>query len=156
MTTACIWANLPGSNIEIFSKVIAGQYPNYGRVIPSTHESMITFDRAEMTAAVQRVMLIAEDDVNRVVFSHAGMFLELSSNGLGQNAHEEVGYSAEGEPPTIAFNGKYFLSALATFEGENVQMEFGDTPLKPVALFDMAGEERDPSLLVVLMPMKIV
>lgn len=157
MTPRCIWVSLPGYSIEIFSKVIEGQYPNYQRVVPAHHESMITFDREEMRAAVSRVMLVAEDDANRVVFSPAGMFLELSAHsGGGQAAREEVGYSAEGEPPTIAFNGKYFLSALATLQGANAQLEFGNTPLKPGVLYDMAGEDRDPSLLVVLMPMQII
>ncbi len=154
----CCWVTLPEANIEIYSKVLEGQYPNYGRVIPATHDITLTFNREELENAIERVMLVAEEDANRVVLDATGMFAELTGKSTsGQIAREEVAVTVDGavkEP--IAWNGKYWLSALATCKGENVQMELNESPLKPGVMFDMAGEERDASLTIVLMPMQVI
>lgn len=152
-----IWASIPEANIEIYSRLIAQQYPNYQRVIPSSQISAIRFDREEMISAVERVMLVAEDNSNRVIFESDGMFLRVWAESVTDKAQEEVTYSPERAemPKQVGVNGKYLLSCLNSFRGKEAQMEFS-TELRPVTAYDMTAEGKDEVLTVALMPMQIV
>lgn len=152
-----IWASIPEANIEIYSRLIAQQYPNYQRVIPSSQISAIRFDREEMISAVERVMLVAEDNSNKVIFEPEGMFLKAWSESATDKAQEEVTYSAERAemPKQVGINGKYLLACLNSFRGKEAQMEFS-TELRPVTAYDMTAEGKDEVLTVALMPMQIV
>lgn len=148
----CIWTSLSNAAVEVYSKTLAGQYPNYQRIIPSSHTSMISFSVQEMKDAAERAMLVAIDNLNRLTLSPSGMFLEITAHAVGQTAREEIVCSMEAEPPQFIMNGKYLLDSLNSLKGETAQIELMDA-LKPTVLFDTTGTERDASLLVILMPM---
>lgn len=52
--------------LEVMSKVIAGQYPDYQRVIPSSGSTVVVVDCQQLLSSVRRTSLCAES-INRVV-----------------------------------------------------------------------------------------
>ncbi len=119
--------------IDLVSRLIDGQFPNYQQVLPSSHSTRAVVERQELLNAVRLSALIASSSANVVK-------LRLDSDG--QNAltigaaadigetEGEVEASVEGSPVTIAFNARYLHEALQNVDAEQLALEFTG-PLSP-------------------------
>lgn len=136
----------------LWSRLIEGQFPNYEKVIPSSWDKKLTVDRGTLQDALRRVIIVAREDANRVIFRTEDDILSLNadSQDVG-SAHEETPVQLEGEPIEIAFNGRYLLQALEVLDSEQVQIELTGAlnpgVIRPV---DESG------YVYVLMPMQII
>jgi DNA polymerase-3 subunit beta len=135
----------------IQSRLIEGQYPNWERVIPASHDKVLVISVDELRAAAKRVAVVAREDGNKVIMdgSADGLTLLAKSQVVGQ-AQEDLGVRFDGEPITIGFNSRYLLQAMEVIESEEVRLELkeSDNPgvLKPV------GRE---NYICLLMPMGV-
>ncbi len=138
--------------VTLWSRLIEGQFPNYEKVIPSSCDKKLIVDRETLQDALRRVIVVAREDANRVIFRTEGDVLSLNadSQDVG-SAHEETPVQLEGEPIEIAFNGRYLLQALEVLDSEQVQIELTGAlnpgVIRPV---DESG------YVYVLMPMQII
>ncbi len=139
-------------HVTLWSRLIEGQFPNYEKVIPSSWDKKLTIDRETLQDALRRVIVVAREDANRVIFRTEGETLSLNadSQDVG-SAHEETPVQLEGEDIEIAFNGRYLLQALEILHSEQVQIELTGA-LNPgvVRPVDESG------YVYVLMPMQII
>ncbi|MDQ3870803.1 MAG: DNA polymerase III subunit beta [Chloroflexota bacterium] len=122
--------------IDLVSRLIDGQFPNYQQVLPASHSTRAVVERQELLNAVRLSALIASSSANVVK-------LRLESDG--QNAltigaaadigetEGEVEAAVEGSPVTIAFNARYLHEALQNVEAEQLALEFTG-PLSPGVL----------------------
>ncbi len=156
---------LPGEDeVEIVSRLIEGQFPNYQRVIPADFQKKLTISVQPLLRAVRRAQIVARENANRVIVRTDGdkLILTAESQMVG-NAYEEIEVEREGEDVEIAFNAKYLLDVLNVLDAETLHLELTE-PLKPGLLRPVpnATTEEDklnplPSdYLCVLMPMQIV
>ena len=156
---------LPGeTKIQIISRLIEGQFPNYQRVIPAAHQKKLTVDVDALLRAVRRASIVARENAHRIVFRTVEDKLVLTAESqMVGNAREEVEVEREGEDVEIAFNAKYLLDVLNVLDSEKLQLELTE-PLKPgvvrpVSLLDTV-DNGDAAIgegyLCVLMPMQIV
>lgn len=131
------------------SRLIDGQYPNWERVIPSTHDKLITVALEDLQRAVRRVGIVAREDGNKVILDIAADYAVLSaqSHEVGR-AEEEVTIRLEGEPMKIAFNTRFLNQVLEILESKDITIELreSDNPgvIKPVG---------DDTYLYLVMPM---
>ncbi len=135
----------------ILTKLLTGEYPDYGRVIPESSESRLALHREELISLLRQISLFTADASHSVRFSFGDGELKLSANtsdvGEGR-VSMPVNYS--GERIDIAFNPSFFIDILRHCEGETVDLEVTDA-FNPGKIQDPESDES----LYVLMPMRL-
>jgi DNA polymerase-3 subunit beta len=129
--------------IDLVSRLIDGQFPNYQQVLPQSHTTRAVLDREELLRAVRPAALIAHESANIVK-------LQLSANGdagITVSANAEIGdhvgqveAAVEGDGTTIAFNARYLADVLTNVEAEQFALELNG-PLSP-GVFKPVGDDR--------------
>lgn len=138
----------------LVTRLIEGTFPNYERVIPTSHDRKLTLETGEFARAVKRAAIVARDNANRVVLETEGAQLVLSSeSGTVGSAREEIEVAREGDDIQIAFNARYLQDVLAVMETEGVVLELSE-PLRPGILRPIGDGADD--YLCVLMPMQVI
>jgi DNA polymerase-3 subunit beta len=129
--------------IDLVSRLIDGQFPNYQQVLPQSHTTRAVLDREELLRAVRPAALIAHESANIVK-------LQIESNGhagITVSANAEVGdhvgqveAAVEGDGTTIAFNARYLADVLTNVDAEQFALELNG-PLSP-GVFKPVGDDR--------------
>ena len=118
---------MSAGDFVIVAKVVAGQYPDYARTIPTTHKSLLTIDRDALVEAVARLAMVSPDKVRSVRFDLKRDMLRVSVTSPEHGeAVDEVPCEYEGEPLTIGFNSKYLRDALGALDVDHVEFSLGD------------------------------
>jgi DNA polymerase-3 subunit beta len=144
-------AETPHPQIQLVSRLIEGEFPNYQEIIPKKYDTQVVLPRNEFINQIKLASLfsgkISEIKVkidpkqNRVVF--------LSQNSdLGDYQSFLTG-KVEGKPCEISFNHRFLLDGLLNIKNSEIvlQLTGGEGPgvLKP---------KGDPSYLYLVMPIK--
>jgi DNA polymerase-3 subunit beta len=114
-------------NRLMFSRMLTGQFPNYEAVLPKENNRALTLNREEITAAIRRVALLADDKSRAIKLLLSSNKLEISSSNveLGE-AQETIETIYSSGPMQIGFNCQYLLDFLAVTEDDSVSFEFKD------------------------------
>jgi DNA polymerase III subunit beta len=128
--------------IDLVSRLIDGQFPNYQQVLPQSHTTRAILDREELLRAVRPAALIAHESANIVK-------LQISANGeagITVSANAEIGdhvgqveAAVEGDGTTIAFNARYLADVLTNVDAEQFALELNG-PLSP-GVFKPVGDD---------------
>jgi DNA polymerase-3 subunit beta len=128
--------------VDVVSRLIDGQFPNYQQVIPAGHRTRAVVDREELAKAVRLAALIAISSAN-IVKLHVG---EEGDAGVTVSANAEVGdnegrveAAVEGDGTTIAFNARYLSDVLQNVSAEQFAIELNG-PLSP-GVFRPVGDD---------------
>lgn len=99
--------------------LIAEQYPNYRKVIPTEWQGTIAFNKEVVLHALRRMGVLASDDSNGVIISLQGDLMTLSSANqeLGE-AKEELEVKYDGPDVDMNFNVNYLIAAIEVVKGE--------------------------------------
>lgn len=140
------------NGVEIVSRLIEGQFPNFERIIPTDHEKKLTIPTDVFLMSVKRASILARENSNRITIKTAGdqMIVTAESGEVGK-AYEEFEIVKEGEDIEIVFNVKYLLDFLGAAGSEGVFLELKG-PLE-TAIMRPVGKD---DYLYVLMPMHLV
>jgi DNA polymerase-3 subunit beta len=129
--------------IDLVTRLIDGQYPNYQSVLPATHATRAVLDRDELLRAVRPAALIAHESANIVKL---GVGLE-GDPAITVSANAEVGdhigrveAAVEGDGTTIAFNARFLADVLTNVDAEQFALELNG-PLSP-GVFRPIGDDR--------------
>ena len=119
--------------IDLISRLIDGQFPNYQQVIPKSYTTRAVVDRDQLLKAVRLASLIASSSAN-IVKLHVGKDAE---TGLTVSAAADVGDNksdveaqVEGDGTTIAFTARYLIDVLANVGAVQFSIELNG-PLSP-------------------------
>jgi DNA polymerase III subunit beta len=128
--------------IDLVSRLIDGQFPNYQQVLPAGHTSRATVDRNELLRAVRPAALIASSSANIVKLQVGGD----EDRGVTVSATAEVGdytgqveAQVEGDGTTIAFNARYLNDVLSNVAADRFAIELNG-PLSP-GVFRPVGDD---------------
>ncbi len=138
-------------DIELVTRLIEGNYPDYRKLIPSEFASTAKLKRADLTNITKVSSLFARESAGSVTIhldaDNAQVSIRSVASQLGENtsaASAEV--TSEG---TITLNSRYILDALHALNGDDVTFSFNGK-LEPTVLADpKAGD-----YLHVIMPLK--
>lgn len=133
----------------ITTRLVEGQYPEYGAIIPKDFSTTIILNRAQFLAALKAVSVFARG-VSGVEFVYADASVTLAAKS--QDAGEgtvEVPAAVEGTPDTILFNHKYLLDVLQYLTTENIEIKLNN-PGSPVIF---RGKD-EPGYTYLVMPIK--
>lgn len=114
-------------NIQLISKVIDGKFPDYNRVIPTTHTNILTANRLPLQQALQRAAILSNEKFRgvRLVLSQNELKI-VCNNNEQEEAQDEIEVDYQGDPLDIGFNVSYLLDALNHLNTEKIHCHFGD------------------------------
>ncbi len=139
------------SGIEIVSKIVEGKFPDYAKVIPTTHKNRVTLDRAQLAQSLNRAAILSNEKIRgvRLVFTKDALSI-ICTNNEQEEAEEGLAVEYDGDPLDIGFNISYLLDVLNHVDSPTVSMTMGDS--NSSALIQMPGRE---DFKYVVMPMRI-
>ena len=128
--------------IDLVSRLIDGQFPNYQQVLPKSHTTRSVLDREELLKAVRLAALIASAAANIVklgvgVDGEAGVIVTAAAE-VGDN-EGRVEATVEGDGTTIAFNARYLVDVLQNVTVDQFALELNG-PLSP-GVFRPVGDD---------------
>jgi DNA polymerase-3 subunit beta len=129
--------------IDIVSRLIDGQFPNYQQVLPQSHTTRAVLDREELLRAVRPAALIAHESANIVklqVGANGNAGIVVSANAEIGDHVGEVEAAVEGDGTTIAFNARYLADVLTNVDAEQFAIELNG-PLSP-GVFRPIGDDQ--------------
>lgn len=141
--------------VQVFTRLIEGPYPNYEQVIPKDNDKTMVADKGALQGAVRRMAIVASDQTHRIRMSLGGPMLRFSveSPDLGA-ANEELPVEYDGEPLDIGFNAQYLLELLRYMPTDEVKMTF-KAPER-AATIQPLGNEDTPDYLCLVMPLRLL
>ncbi len=142
--------------IDLVSRLIDGQFPNYQQVLPQSHATRAELEREELLRAVRPAALIASSSANIVKLRIGPDGTSDSETGVTVTATADVGdyegaveAAVEGDGTTIAFNARYLADVLTNVDAERFAIELNG-PLSP-GVFRPVG---DDAYVHVVMPVR--
>lgn len=135
--------------VEMSSRLIAGEFPPYEKVIPTTKNITVTLDKEELVEAVKRASLFARDSANvvKLLINGSEVTVTAQSDQMG-GSQSVLDAEVEGEEVKIAFNARYLLEYLGVIKEERVKIET-EGELKP-AVFRLS----EAGFVHVIMPVR--
>ena len=137
--------------IQLVSKVVEGNYPNYRQVIPKEVGAKVRLEREKVLESVNRAALMTDDRNNtiRLNISKKTQNLEITAKSESGEAHEPISVKYEGPDVTIAFNPQYVTDPLKALTDDEIDFEFKDE-MSPGVLRGLKDD-----FLCVVMPQRI-
>jgi len=137
-------------DVQIVTRLIEGEFPNYRGLIPDSHPNALVVNRVAFLEAVRRVGIMARDATPvRLTMSADGLELVAITQDVGQG-RETVDAEYSGSDLTVAFNPEYLLDGLEVSPGDEVRLETVDS-LKPAVLRSVGNDH----FLYLLMPVRV-
>lgn len=124
--------------IQLVSRLIDGQYPDYQQIIPTSFQTKIIINRDELAKTIKIASLFSSkiSDVQLKVFPQKGIVEVFSQNAdIGEN-RAEIRAEGEGKEAQVSFNWRYLLDGLSNISSDKVlcglNNETAAAILKPV------------------------
>jgi DNA polymerase-3 subunit beta len=138
---------------ELICRILEGTFPDYERVIAKDNDRKVTFDRKNLSEAVQRVALLTGERARAVSLQiePERLLISAANPDLGEAA-EEVGCEYGGDEMRLGVNPDYLSHFLAAVDTEKVLFELKDENTQAIG-FPVEGN--DQRYLCVIMPMRI-
>jgi len=131
-------------NIELVSRLIEGQYPDYKQIIPQSNKTEAVISVAELVKAVKLGSLFTKSGINDIELQIIGNDLVVSSANSQTGENEiKLNIQKNGQDNSIIVNHRYLLDGLQSIGSEEINfvMTDGNTPCvlrpkKPVKDFE--------------------
>jgi len=111
--------------IQLVSRVVEGNYPNYRQVIPKDTGFKVRLEREKFLECVQRAALMTDERNNTVHISVSKerQTLEISARSAAGESVEPIAVKYEGANVNIAFNPTYLVEPLKAVTEDEVDLE---------------------------------
>ncbi|MCS6811449.1 MAG: DNA polymerase III subunit beta [Tepidimonas sp.] len=137
--------------LEFVTKLVEGKFPDYQRVIPTTHRNVLVLGRGALLAALQRAAIMTSDKFKGVrLHLEPGLLQVAANNAEQEEAVDELDVEYTGDVIDIGFNVQYLLDVLGAVAADHVRLELQDGNAS--ALITVPGDEH---FKYVVMPMRI-
>lgn len=137
----------------LMSRVIAGEYPDFEKIIPRDFKTTVFLDKDDLIRALKLASVFAKDSSNVVrllVDSGKRSVRFLAENQMSGSQESVLEAEVEGEDLEIGFNYKFLLDFVDSVKGERVEMSFNDSS-SPGRFRDVSNK----NYLHIIMPVKI-
>lgn len=140
-------------NIDLTSRLIEGQFPNYAQVIPQTSKSNVTLDKSELAQNIKRVGLFAKENNNNIKLhlkpEENQLCITTDQTQIGTEEAQLDG-KIEGEENRIALNSEYLLDLLNALPSGEITISI-DNKLAP----SLIRHKDVADYLHIIMPLKL-
>lgn len=140
------------SNIQLVSRLVDGQYPDYTQIIPKSFTTTATFSTSQVSKEIKAAALFTTTGVNAVSFSlekESGVVVIASTSTQTGEYKSQLEAEILGESNNILLNHRYLQDGLGNIKTPNTtfKMVNADSP----CLFAPQGDE---SFLYIVMPIR--
>lgn len=146
-----------GATMMIF-KLLAGEYPDVSRVIPTACETHVPLHREELMSLLRQISLFTNENNHSAKFTFSSGDLKLSAQGAGLGEGQvSMPVNYQGPDLSIAFNPSFFLDILRHSKREIVTLSLVDA-YNPGIITEEEEERKDflgRTALFLLMPMRL-
>lgn len=111
----------------IISRLIEGEFPNYGQVIPKEVKEKALVDKNALLAAAKRASILTNQDsmAIKVDISKGKMTISKNTPYMGE-VREELGISYKGKNISVGFNPDYIIEVLKNIGTDEIGIELAD------------------------------
>lgn len=114
--------------VTFTTKLIDGRYPDYTKVIPTSHNKVVRVDRPTFREALARTAILLTEKYRGVRISLSGGTMVLTAHNPEQEeAQEEIPVEYSGDPLEIGFNASYLTDAVSALKSEKVVFALNDS-----------------------------
>ncbi len=128
-----------------FTRLIEGEYIDYTRILPKTHETEVFVATDILRGALERATLVTEDKLGGntkafIKLDFEGNLLKMSSVSAGGSIYDEIPVAKTGGDLTIGFNCRLLVEALRNVPESATQLRLClNTPLMGVTIEEAGG-----------------
>ncbi|MHB1515407.1 MAG: DNA polymerase III subunit beta [Acidiferrobacteraceae bacterium] len=135
----------------LISKLIDGRFPDYEKVIPPHHKTVVRVSRLALKDGLARAAILASEKYRGVRLALAANHLTLTAQNPDQEeAREEIAVDYAGEELELGFNVGYLADAVAALDGDEIELGLSDA--NSSSTLRMPGST---DLFYVIMPMRL-
>jgi DNA polymerase-3 subunit beta len=141
--------------LAMVMRLIDGQFPDYGQVVPKEAEKVALIDRVRWLEALKRMTVISSDRATnpvRIELSEGTLKVSSQNPDLG-DAKEELPATYAGASISLGFNARYLMDVLQALETDQVRLELCDD-LSP-GVIKPEAPDLPLKYTAVVMPMRI-
>ena len=139
-------------NIELVSRLIEGQYPDYKQIIPEAPKTKVMVNKSELLRAIKAAAIFSKTGINDVNLDFPvgkkEIIITSTSSQVGENI-TRVEAEIKGNDNGIVINYRYLLDGINNIDSENIRIEIIDSST-PCLL----KNEKTDDYLYVIMPIK--
>ncbi|MBU0613646.1 DNA polymerase III subunit beta [Patescibacteria group bacterium] len=140
------------NDIEIISRAIEGNYPDYQQIIPKEKKTGVLANKEDLLKVIKTTSLFSKSGINdvniKVVKEKKELIVSAINSQLGENI-SRLHVDVEGEDNEIVFNHRYLLDGLQNINSERVSLEIINNTNPGVI-----RPEKDESYTYIIMPIK--
>ena len=135
----------------IIMRLVDGEFPDYGRVIPKTNEQQAAISVDHLLHSLRRMIIVSSEKSRGVKMNLKNNILEVSSSNpeLG-DAREEMDIEYQGPELSVGFNARYLLDILQVQDQQEINIILKDN-LSPGLIKPI----EEDGYLAVIMPMRL-
>lgn len=139
--------------IELFSQLIAGNFPKYSAIIPQTFQAIVDVTTSELVQALRLSTVFSQSGITNVMIEigeDGSITITSYGSQRGSAKHTVYAITQEGFTPLkAAFNAKFLLDACNASNSAHLQLRFSGSTSALVV-----GTE-DESFLGLVMPIRL-
>ena len=139
-------------SIELVSRLIEGQYPDYEQIIPAGPGTLATINKAEFVQAVKASAIFSKTGINDINLDFPAdknrVIITSESSQVGENTIN-LDASVKGKDNGIVINYRYLLDGINNINTNDLKLEVIDNATPCVIRPD-----KEDSYLYVIMPIK--
>lgn len=137
--------------VELISRLIEGQFPNYEQIIPKESKTQVEFEVSALSLMLKRINIFAKENNNKIILKAADGKVMITTESTQYGEGEiTLDTKIEGDNNEIALNSQFLLEALGSVGASKVNMEIGDK-VAPVIL----KPKDEKGYIHIIMPLKI-
>ena len=135
---------------EYYTKLIAGEFPNYEQIIPKDFVSTAVVGKVSLLEALKVASTFAKDlgNVVHLTFDDKESFVSAASGTTGESKIK-IDAKVTGQPINIAFNSRYITDGVGVLSGDEIEIKFAG-PVNPALI----KSSDDSSLIYIVMPVR--
>ena len=141
------------AEVEITSRLIDGNFPDYRQLIPAKSDSTFTIKRSDFTRVIKIASLFARESGGGITVSldteTSKLAIHSIASEIGENS-SEVDVKSDGLSGSVSLNSRYLIDALNAVSSEEVTFGFSGK-LAPCIL---AESVKEPVYKHIIMPLK--
>lgn len=138
-------------NVELSSKLIDGQFPDYNQVIPKSLEHDIVIDKSLFESCIKQVAIMASEPTRQIklVFNKQTLSISASTPDIGK-AEDSINIDYAGDEILVAFNSGFIMDVLKVIDSEDIVISLtsANTP-------SIIKESNNTNFISVIMPIKV-
>jgi DNA polymerase-3 subunit beta len=139
--------------MELTSRLIEGNFPDYKKIIPSEFKTKITVNASDLSLTLKRINLFARELNNSILLEvdteAKKLIISTEETRFGEEK-TKLDIEIIGENNKISLNSQYLLDVLSVKEGEKVVIEVNEK-LSPIKV----APEKNPNYTYIIMPLKV-